>query len=108
MKIICSPVSKSAMDRLDFGLENEGDLLYIIIDNELYEKLWGLGFFDEINIAINKHIDDYEDESIKNKFDLIKLNNINHKYKKNGVFFEEMEKLIFNAINNNTGVFFFF
>lgn len=108
MKIICSPVSKSAMDRLNFGVENEGDLLEIIISDELYVKIWELGFFDEINKVINKHIDDYEDENIKNKLDLIKVMNINQKYKKYGVFFEDMEGLIFNAINNNTGIFFFF
>lgn len=108
MRIICSPVSKNAMDRLDLGNEYEGDLLEIIIDDELYRKVWELGFFDEINKEINIYIDDYEDESIRKKLELIKLNSINRKYKKYGDFFWKMEKLILNAIINDTGIFFFF
>lgn len=96
------------MDRLNFGMENDDDLLIVFLNDELYKKMWGLGFFDEINKSVNKYIDDYEDENITNVFDLIKLKDINCKYKKNGGVFLEIEKLIFNAIDNNTGVFFFF
>lgn len=40
MKIICSPVSKDAMDRLNLGIEKDGDLL-IVVDDELYKKCGG-------------------------------------------------------------------
>lgn len=108
MKVICSPVSEDAMERLNFGIENDGDLLMVIIGDEVYKRMWRLGFFDEINQVVNKYIDDYEDENITSIFDLIKLKNINCKYIKKGGVFIEIEKLILNAIENNTGVFFFF
>lgn len=108
MRYICSPISKNAMDNLNIGIENEDELLDIAIDDEQYKKMWDLGFFNEINLVLNKYIDDYEDESITSTFDLIKLMELNCKYKKNGGVFLEIEKLILNAINNKTGVFFFF
>ncbi|QTM00436.1 hypothetical protein [Mannheimia sp. ZY171111] len=108
MKLICSPISKSAMDRLNYGAETKHDLLEVVVDIELYDKMWRLGFFNEVNKTLNKHIDDYEDENITSFLDLIRLKSINAKYKEyDGIFFE-LEKLIFNAIKNNTGVFFFF
>ena len=108
MKVISVPVSLEAMKRLDYDLSIDGDLIAINLTNELYDEIWKLGFFNEVNSVINKNIDDYEDESIDKKEELELLLEIVLKYLDKDIFFRELYELIKFAIKYSTGVFFFF
>lgn len=108
MKVICVPVSVDAMKRLDYDLSIDGDLIEVNLTNELYDDIWKSGFFDEVNLSINKNIDDYEDEFIDKKDELELLLIIISRYLDKNIFFIELYELVKVAIKSSTGVFFFF
>ena len=64
MKIVCVPLSREAMLRLDFDSCVEGELLEFIIDDSDFNEIFNAGFFANINSYLGLMIDEYEDESI--------------------------------------------
>jgi len=65
MKVISVPVSLEAMKRLDYDLSIDGDLIEINLTNELYDEIWKLGFFNEVNSVINKNIEVINIENVE-------------------------------------------
>lgn len=113
MKVICVPKDKSALRRLDYDLSESDDLIEIYLDSNTLAKLFELKFFQKINDVANSNIDDFEDESILGANELRKvidsgvfeLNGYDDKLKE---VILNIENLFRQALNLETGIFFFF
>ena len=64
MKIICVPLSRGAMSRLDTDTCTDADLLDVQLDAEEFEAVWRSGLFTQANRALALNIDECEDERI--------------------------------------------
>ncbi|WP_122256285.1 hypothetical protein, partial [Pseudomonas marginalis] len=88
------------------------DLLFeiLFLSDEDHRELLESGVLEAINKATGKIIDDYEDESIDTSEDLhISLAILKDFFAiKNSATLRELIHLNSVAINNNTGLFFFF
>jgi len=80
---------------------------YQMID---YAQLLKSGVIDKINSSLDKLIDEYEDENIKEEAELTKLIDIlTEAYKQtNSAPLEKLIKLNRSALQNKTGLFFYF
>ena len=109
MKTITVPLSMEAMKRLDFDCNITGDLIKLDISPQFY-KLFTNGFFSEINQKLNIIIDDYEDEKISGLDNLEQLASIvmNYFLRFKDEIYLRIHALVVQAIQKNTGVFFFF
>ena len=105
MKYITVPINKEAMIRLDYDQNIEGDLVEIIVTEEELDSLWKL--FQELNLLLGIHIDDYETEEVTDYKKLLEMKKIlianNTDY-----LTEKILHLIELAIDYKTGIFFFF
>ena len=105
MRYITVPINKAAMIRLDYDQNIEGDLVEITITEEELDSLWKL--FQELNLLLGIHIDDYETEEVTDYKKLLEMkkiliaNNTDYLTKK-------ILHLIGLAIDYKTGIFFFF
>ena len=105
MRYITVPINKEAMIRLDYDQNIEGDLVEITITEEELDSLWKL--FQELNLLLGIHIDDYETEEVTDYKKLLEMkeiliaNNTDYLTKK-------ILHLIELAIDYKTGIFFFF
>lgn len=105
MKKIIIPKNKEEMKKLDLDQCEYNDLIEVDLLDEEFLFLYELGVFDKINITLDKYIDDYEDDYVTGKSDLIILRGI---FKSFGEHTHCLLKLTDIAIENNTGVFFYF
>ncbi|WP_455930184.1 hypothetical protein [Pseudomonas fluorescens] len=110
MKLICTPLTKEAMILLDTDECPISLLANCPLTHTEYQQLMGSGVIDKINNSLGKMIDDYEDESINTKDDLKKSLYIleNHSIPENQELARKIIKLNKLAIDNNTGLYFFF
>ncbi|WP_244159525.1 hypothetical protein AB6N16_11825 [Pseudomonas marginalis] len=108
--VICVPLTPEAMKLLD--TDDCPDLLFeiLFLSDEDHRELLESGVLEAINKATGKIIDDYEDESIDTSEDLhISLAILKDFFAiKNSATLRELIHLNSVAINNNTGLFFFF
>jgi hypothetical protein len=113
MKTICVPKDSEAQAHLNLDESQPGELIELIIDDDTISKLWEVGFFDSINRLAHSNIDKFEDESIIEKEQLMKVINSNlfdqdlydvHLYS----FIGNIGDLFKKAIRYNTGVYFYF
>lgn len=65
-KLVVIPISLEAVNRLNYDLCTDGDLIEILLENSEYNTLYDLGLFDEINKHLSLNLGDYEDEIIFN------------------------------------------
>lgn len=71
-KIIIIPISLDAVDRLNYDINLDGDLIEISLNYSEYQNLSSLGLFDVINEYLMLNLGEYEDELIFNdKFDTL-------------------------------------
>ena len=63
-RVIAVPRSLDAARRLDYGQENESDLVEECVSDEEFHVLRTTGWLDEVNNSCDTLIDDYEDEKI--------------------------------------------
>lgn len=110
MKLICTPLTLEAMDLLDSGSCPESLLESISLTDKEYQQLWSSGALENINIALEKIIDDYEDESIIVNSDLEKsLKILEHSViPENPELAEKIIHLSRLALEKRTGLYFFF
>ncbi|MDQ0704373.1 hypothetical protein QF043_003165 [Pseudomonas sp. W3I7] len=110
MKLICTPLTLETMNLLDTGDYPNSLLESISLTNGEYQQLWESELIDKINAELEKMIDDYEDESINTHEDLKKSLYIleNHSIPENQELARKIIKLNKLAIDNNTGLYFFF
>lgn len=110
MKIISVPVNLEAMNRLDYDICEESDLIEINLDNEDFRVLWETGVLDVLNKKLGIMIDDFEDESIgTEQIPLAKA--IVAKFAElipNVKVLKDLKYLVDVAEEKKTGVFFFF
>ncbi|WP_316837041.1 hypothetical protein [Pedobacter nutrimenti] len=113
MKTICVPKDSIAQTHLDFGESQPGELIELSIEDKTINNLLRFGFFDSINKLANSNIDNFEDESITEKHQLMKVLNSSLFNKK--LYDEELHQVVdvirdlFNkAIVYGTGVYFYF
>lgn len=62
MKTISVPKNKEALDRLDYNKTEEGDLFEVFLDDDVFDELSKLGFFQVINKFAHSNIDNFEDD----------------------------------------------
>ncbi|WP_127960473.1 hypothetical protein [Serratia microhaemolytica] len=112
MKYISVPTNQEAMARLDLDQCIMGDLIEFTLNKVDYAALWSTGVIDEINEKLNVSIDDYEDERITGIEKLTEAKRIVESKKalnkSNDIIIDNLLLQINSAIENNTGVFFFF
>jgi len=113
MKTICVPKDSLAQTHLDFDESQPGELIELNIDDATFDSLWKVGFFKSINKLTNSIIDVFEDESISEKAQLMKVLNSNLFDKK--LYDKALHQVIDNisdlfnkAITYDTGVYFYF
>ncbi len=113
MKLICVPLDNDAMKRLDFDENLPGDLMEIIITEQVYSELERCNFFAQINKLADANIDSFEDDCITDQEALKTV--IESSFFKKLVcnsstisVVTQIEKMFIEAINRGTGVFFYF
>ncbi len=83
----------------------------IYIEKNFLGQLFSNGFIDEINTKFNLIIDEYEEEELTNiiqlKEFLSHINQLNFKDEQITLFLKELQNLVKEAIENETGLFFF-
>lgn len=109
MKSITVPISKEAMKRLDFNECLDGDLVEIKLNESEFDKMWSSGVFEIINDAFEKNIDIYEDEYLVGIDNLVQAKKlIDKEFHGADQPVQELLLMLDKAIENNTGIFFFF
>ncbi len=111
MKNITVPINQEAMEKLNYDACEDDELIELYLDENQYKELWSSKILEAFNEKLNIMIDDFEDESIYNieslklsrniTIDFIKISPHNNSLKK-------LLKLIDIAIENKTGIFFYF
>ena len=110
MKLLTVPVSISAMHRLDTDTCLDGDLSEVEIESDDYKELWDSKILEKLNRELNILIDDFEDEVIPcdkltQAFNIV----VNYSQKKPHVqVLIKLKKQLEIAIENQTGIYFFF
>ena len=110
MKIMSIPINKEAMIRMDYDENVDGDVFEMHLDSCDYDFFCKTGIVNKLNSALNINIDDYEDEKILGLDDLLKARKIVTSElgsDVNGVL-DKILSQINKAIENNTGIFFYF
>jgi hypothetical protein len=64
MKTISVPKDVAAMERLDRGMEEDGDLIEVALDGAAFDRLFASGWVQSVNEAVGCNIDDFEDEHV--------------------------------------------
>ena len=112
-RVITVPQNKKAMIALDFDEAKDEDLIQFSLNEVEFKKLWDYNFFMTINNLVDVNIDDYEDENILDNKKLKKI--IESNVFDNPIYDDEIlptiiniKNLFFEALNRQTGVFFFF
>ena len=113
MKFICVPVNNDALRRLDFDKNIDGDLLQIILNDEIIDKLMAADFFSNINKLTGAMIDIFEDEGITDAACLRRVieSSLFEKMSNDSLLapiVKEIEILFGEAIARKTGIFFYF
>jgi hypothetical protein len=113
MKFICVPVDNDALKRLDFDENIDGDLLEIILKEDIFDKLIAAGFFSSINKLTGAMIDNFEDEGITDAVFLRRVveSPLFEKTSNDNLLapiVKEIEILFGEAIVRKTGIFFYF
>lgn len=109
MKVISVPNSKDALDRLDLGVEREGDLTEVILSDADFDAIFRSGWVERVNREISCNIDDYEDEHLLDEEGLEKLASITEKYVRNNHdVFSRILNLVGEARQKKTGLHFYF
>lgn len=62
MKTISVPLSLEAMQRLNFDVCVDGDLVELELSQSQFDYCWKIGFFRSLNSHLGLLIDEYEDE----------------------------------------------
>lgn len=113
MKTICVPKDSLAQTRLDFDEAKPDELMELKIDDSIFKKLWDVGFFNSINKLTHSNIDNFEDECISERDQLMKVLNSNLFDKK--LYAQELHQVIdgindlfTKAITYRTGIYFYF
>lgn len=111
MKNLTVPINKEAMERLNYNVCVNGDLIEISLNDKEYLELWNLGILDRFNQSFNIMIDDFEDEVIENlnNLELAKRLNIDYikKYPNSNVLTKLLSQIEL-ALSHETGLFFYF
>lgn len=111
MKIICVPLSRGAMSRLDTDTCTDADLLDVQLDAEEFEAVWRSGLFTQANRALALNIDEYEDERILGTVQLAAFSALVsaciQACPEVGVLLK-VEAQVRTALELDTGVYFFF
>ncbi len=112
MKVITVPLNKRAQEDLDYNNSNTDDLIELAISDEAYFVLEKEVFLD-FNKICNVLIDNYEDEKIIGTYNLKRLlefmesDTITEKAEAIPKY-NEIKSMIIEAINRETGIYFFF
>ena len=112
-KVIIVPIDRAAEQSLDFDEAKPNQLIELQLDEDDFLKLYSLGIFSLINNVGNVKIDDYENESIRNKIKIKKIID-NLIIKEGSVDVDlknkilEIRKLFQEALTRGTGVYFYF
>jgi hypothetical protein len=113
MKVICVPINHSAVERLNYHINETNDLIEMDLDDKMLRRLFEIDFFDKINAVSGVLIDDFEDEKIvgipaitkvldSNIFDTVGYDIEFHNV------LGEIKSLFQEAFDRGTGVFFYF
>lgn len=112
-RFITVPKDHEAEMALDLDVAKSEQLIEIVLDDIEFKTLKESGFFKSINSIAGSNIDDYESESIIGSEELNKVA-ISSIFT-NKLFDENLSKKVneirnvfFEAINRETGVYFFF
>lgn len=107
MKVITVPNTAEAMKKLDFDECTSNEITEINLTEIEYGELWKSGVIDKLNQKLNLLIDDYENESIEIKEDLLMAKNICLKNNDSRIV-NKLLKQVELALMKNTGVYFYF
>lgn len=110
-KTIVVPIDKIAALDLDFDEADLETLIELEIDNEQFYELFKAGFFDKINHICNTNIDDFEDEKIEDRQDMITvidmIERLNLEYY-NKQLIDDIKNMFNEGLRRDTGVYFYF
>lgn len=112
-RYITVPIDKNAEFALDYDEATNDQLLELVLCEDEYIYLNNINFFKVINEIGGANIDDYESESITEKEIIIKIIDnlksnefkIDFRFKKK---VEEIINLFEEALNRETGIYFYF
>jgi hypothetical protein len=113
LKTICVPKSEDALKRLNYDQTIEGDLIEVILSEEVYNALLSTGIFVTFNTITGSNIDNFEDDSITDERALITviesgiLDITRYHYALEHIVID-LKLLFTEALKRRTGVFFYF
>jgi len=108
VKTITVPLSRSAMIALDYDEADDFDLMEFTLSDSEFYQLWPSGFFAAVNAGLGTLIGDFEDEKIIDPAKLVELAKIIANHNERSAPVVQIERLVRCAIEQQTGVFFFF
>ncbi|MBE9463669.1 hypothetical protein ACFP1I_32120 [Dyadobacter subterraneus] len=113
MKVTCVPINLSAVERLNYDINETNDLIEMDLDDKMLQRLFEIGFFEKINAISGALIDYFEDEHIVGIPAITKvlnsniLDNAGYDIELHDVL-GEIKSLFQEAFDRGTGVFFYF
>lgn len=109
-RVITVPKDKIAEMSLSFDKATKEQLIELSITEEEFLFLYQKGIFELINLTIGTNIDDFEDDAVTGKDNLSKIirvlnlrGNLN-----NNESIKSLSKLFYEAVDRDTGVYFYF
>lgn len=109
--VIIAPSDEKSVEKLFRSEFNDLECEYFSFSRAELYKLFSTGFFDYLNEKYGLLIADYEQEEILDKEGLKSILNDDIKKFRNSApqdFWSNFEKCVANAIENETGLFFYF
>jgi len=107
-RTIAVPKDNEASILLNYDRATSEQLIEVELSETEFKKLWKTGFFGSINSIADVNIDDYEDESIKEKEKLEKVLASNIFSSNVSDRINQIKSLFEEALKRGTGIYFYF
>ncbi|UYQ91269.1 hypothetical protein MKQ68_14345 [Chitinophaga horti] len=108
-RAIVVPKTKEAEQSLDYDKVMPEQLLEVVLDEDEFDNLLAIGFFERINSIAGSNIDDYEDENITDEEklkEILRSEIFSHSAVTNKL--SQLRNLFEEAIKRKTGIYFYF
>ncbi len=108
-RVMTVPKDKDAENALDYDEATPEQLIEVYLVGGEFKELWDVGFFDALNEMTEAMIDDFESAQIVKKEHLeMVLNSEVFNMEVSGDILDRLKHLFQEALERDTGVYFFF
>lgn len=106
---IIVPINENGTYDLDHGIEESENMIILNISDKINNKLWDIGFFDDLGKEIGLYFSQYEDDWIKGQKNIELCLQVIEQYIKKYPeinFLIQIKKLFSDALKYRTSIFF--